>query len=282
MSTTNEHIFPLLDAYLDNELSNAALPDVAKHLQECGACSEELARRQVIRGRLRDAVRGESATPQLQNAIQRSIRRTPGLYLLYLPIAAALVVCLGAAIAYRLGFLRLTKESQESYVASISAPIPRLMRIGLYDHVHCTVYKAYPNQHPTFEQMAHDLGQYKDLVPILQKKIEAGYRVDTAHQCRFRGRTFVHVTLRKGSALVSLVISRKGEGESFAKDQLVPALTESGLPVYQAAAQRFDVTGFETPDYLVYVVSNLGQQDNLRMMAELAPAVMEFLKAVGA
>lgn len=281
MSTSCEQIAALLDSYLDNELIDGA-PGVASHLVGCEPCSREMETRRAIRGRLRSAVRSENASPQLQAAIRQSIRKNhaPAAYRAYLAVAAALIVCLSGAIAYQFGYLRFTRASQDSYVSAISAPIPRLMRVGLGDHVHCAVYKAFSNQHPTPEQMAHDLGQYQDLSPILQRKIEAGYRLETAHQCRYHGRRFVHLTLRNGATLVSLVISRKAEGESFEKDQLVPALTESGLPIYQAAAQRFEVTGFETKDYLVYVVSNLGQQDNLRMMAALAPSVAEFLQSV--
>jgi len=57
-------------------------------------------------------------------------------------------------------------------------------------------------------------------------------------------------------------------------------LTESGITVYQAAAQRFEVSGFETPDYLVYLVSNLSERDNINWMAVLAPSVAEFLRSV--
>jgi hypothetical protein len=290
MSAPNDHIFPLLDALLDGELKGDAAGDAAaaaaNHLRECGVCSQELERRRVIRGRLRDAVRGDVATAELQAAIRRSIlqpgapAKSPGAWRVILPIAAALMLCLGASIAYQFGYLRLTQASQDSYITSISDRIPPMLRIGLGDHVKCAVFKAYPNQHPTFEQMAHDLGQYKELVPIVQAKMEPGYRVETAHQCHYRGRNFVHVTMRKGTALVSLVVSRQAEAEWFDKDQLMPMLTESGIPIYQAAAQRFEVSGFETQGYLVYVVSNLGERDNMRMMAALAPSVREFLKSV--
>jgi len=208
--------------------------------------------------------------------------RSSYMYRTTLAIAAGLVICLSAAISYRFGYLRLTRGSQESYVASISAPIPRIMRVGLGDHVHCAVFKAYSNQHPTFEQMAHDMGKYAQLTPIVAQQIPQGYRVLLAHQCRYHDRRFVHVELIKGSVLVSLVITRRGEDESFKKDSLIPALIESGIDIYQNSAQRFEVSGFETRDYVVYIVSNLGRQDNLNMMKALAPSVASFLRSVPA
>lgn len=286
MSTNCEQISPLLDAYLDNEVTRDASPAVDAHLRACSRCSRELEIRRTIRGRLQNAVRGETGTEQLQAAIRQSIERSQPLpkssmhYRVYIPIAAALIICLSGAIAYHFGYLRLTRRSQDAYFASISAQIPGILRVGLGDHVHCAVYKAYGNQHPSLEQMAQDLGPYKDLPSLVSQKVEAGYRVEMAHECRYRGRHFVHVTLRNGSTLVSLVISRRDRGESFEKDELVPALTESGIPIYQAAVQRFEVTGFESGDYLVYVISNLGRQDNLRMIATLGPSVIQFLQSV--
>ena len=36
-----------------------------------------------------------------------------------------------------------------------------------------------------------------------------------AHQCTYGGRHFVHITMRKGSDVISLVIARKNDGETF-------------------------------------------------------------------
>lgn len=281
-----EHVLNEMDTYIDAELTSQEQASVAAHLSGCDACAQELETRRAIRGRLRTAVRGAAATPGLDAAIRQSVRqnrppaKSPFFYNAALPIAAALMVCCGGGMAYERGYLRLTDASQEAYVASVSSPLPSILRVGLGDHVHCAVYKAFPDQHPTFEQMAQDLGEYKALAPLLAKQIPAGYRVKTAHQCSYHERSFVHLTLRNGSILVSLAISRKGEGESFEKNQLIPALTESGIAIYQTAAQRFEVAGFETPGYLVYVVSNLNRQDNLGMMATLAPSVRSFLQSV--
>jgi len=280
-----QHVLGLLDSYLDDELSNHIASQVAAHLKQCEVCSRELETRRAIRERLRGAVRSIPVSPNLHVAIQDSIQSARGpsrsfAYRKALPIAAALLICLSAAVAYRLGYLRVTKRSQEAYLASISGPVADIMRVGLGDHVHCAVYRAFSKQHPTFEEMARDLGQYKDLVPVVARLIPHDYRIETAHQCRYHSRRFVHLTMRKGSALVSLVISRRGDGESFERDQLVPALTESGICIYQGSAQRFEISGFETPDYVVYVVSNLSREDNRDMMLALAPSVTSFLRSL--
>ena len=281
-----DHVLDLLDSYMDGEVSPEDQREIADHLEACSACFGEHQRRRTIRDRLRGAVRSVSASPDVQTAIQQSIRsnrrsaRSFYTYRATLAVAAAIVLFLTAAIAYQRGYLRLTRGSQDSYLATISAPIAGVMRVGLGDHVHCAVFQAFPNRHPTFEQMGHDMGQYKDLTPLIREKIPGDYRVVMAHQCRYRGRRFVHVTLASKTALVSLVISRRNEGESFEKDALIPVVTESGIPIYQVQTQRFEISGFATRDHLIYIVSNLPQQDNLRMMLALAPTVKSFLRSL--
>jgi hypothetical protein len=101
-----------------------------------------------------------------------------------------------------------------------------------------------------------------------------------AHQCGYGGRKYVHLTLQNGPELVSLVITQKGMGESL--NGLAPALTSSGLPVYQAKAQQYEVAGFEAGKYLAFVVSDLRNSTNLELAAKLAPTVHEFLMAKSA
>jgi hypothetical protein len=42
---------------------------------------------------------------------------------------------------------------------------------------------------------------------------------------------------------------------------------------------RFQVVGFESHDYLAYVISDLDAQQNLQLAADLAPALREYLAA---
>jgi len=56
----------------------------------------------------------------------------------------------------------------------------------------------------------------------------------------------------------------------------------SGVPIYQAAAGRYEVAGFEAGDFLAYVVSDLKSDDNLQVATNLAPVVRDFLvKPIG-
>jgi hypothetical protein len=230
---------------------------------------------------LRRAVRSEAVPPYLEARIRNTIRssqRRPSRRWRLVPVAAGLAVCISAIVAYELGRLRLTISSQESYIASVSNRVASLMRVGLGDHIHCSVFRKFPKNPPAPGELVEELGQeYKDLIPIVRKHVPEEYRMVIAHQCRYHGRKFVHLSLKSDSRLLSLVIARKNDGESFETEGLAPALVESGIPVYRAGVQRFQIASFESREHLVYFVSDLAQQQNMKIMLALAPEVKRFL-----
>src|SRR5207237_8073749 len=112
--------------------------------------------------------------------------RRPSRWIAPLSIAAGLIVCAATAISYQRGHLRLTKASQESYIASISRPIASVMRVGLGDHVHCAVFRKILSVPPSFEQFTRDMGaEYRGLVPVVAKLIPSDFKIDGAHRCRY-------------------------------------------------------------------------------------------------
>ena len=190
----------------------------------------------------------------------------------------AVAVCIGAGITYQLGHLRLTVQSQQSYIASVSNRVATLMRVGLGDHIHCSVFRKYPKNPPTAEQFVEKMGpQYAGLIPIVRSHIPLDYRLVIAHQCRYNGRKFVHLSLMNDSHLLSLAITQKGGGESFDTEGMIPALTESGIPMYEAGVQRFQISAFETREHLIYFISDLSKEKNTEMMLALAPQVKDYI-----
>ncbi|HME08737.1 MAG TPA: hypothetical protein VKG25_16895 [Bryobacteraceae bacterium] len=266
-----------LDSALDMRQMAETDFQLLRHLESCPECSRELQARLAIRGRLRAAVRGFSVTPDIERRLSDHAGAAPrpsGTRNVML-IAAALVLSAGTAITYRLGHLRLTPGARESYISSISLQVSRVMRVGLGDHVNCAVFHELDrNPPPAGAAMPPEYG---DLTALVKNNLPAGYRVVTAHQCRYHGRKFIHLSATDGSGLISLVITRKAEGESFAKDHLAQLLSQSGIALYRENVQRFEIAGFETRDHLVYVVSDLSWQQNLDLMAALAPGVRDVL-----
>ncbi|BDC48109.1 hypothetical protein F183_A04250 [Bryobacterales bacterium F-183] len=132
------------------------------------------------------------------------------------------------------------------------------LRPGLADHIHCTLHRGL---------MRHN-GPLEDplLVEAVSGAIPDGYRVAMCHRCQFRGRPYIHVALTDGeSKLVSLIVTRKQEGEGMAK----PTTSRT---------VRFAVSGSETHDHLVYVVSGLENQQNETLLAALEPKIQKYLQ----
>jgi hypothetical protein len=98
-----------------------------------------------------------------------------------------------------------------------------------------------------------------------------------AHECRYHGRNFVHLTFQNGRTLLSLVIAKKQDGESLDGANLLPALSKSEIPMYAAGARGFQVAALESRGFLVYTVSDLSRTDNLDVLAALAPSLLNFL-----
>jgi hypothetical protein len=68
-----------------------------------------------------------------------------------------------------------------------------------------------------------------------------------------------------GGKIVSLILTRKKYGESLVGG------------IHQTGVDRFQVVGFESHDYLAYVISDLDAQQNLQLAANLAPTVRDYL-----
>jgi len=279
-----------LDAYLSNELTVETNHDVVLHLDACAACSAELDVRTRLRSQLKVAVKAQSVPPELQVRIREQIRTSGSKNWLNLEwlkagqlrwagaVAAGLVVAAGLwvnQITERMPALA-DRPGQNSYIARVSANLAAVLKVGLGDHIHCSIFRKYPKEPPPIEKMEGELGpSYSGLLPVVRAAVPQGYRVIMAHQCGYASRHFVHFTLEKDGSLLSLVVARKESGESLAS--LSPVTESSGIPIYQSAAGRYEVAGFEAGDYFAYVVSELRSKANLQIAAAMASGVHDFL-----
>ena len=193
------------------------------------------------------------------------------------------VLCAGTALAYHEGHLRLTKASKTSYVWSVSNRLVSLMGAALGDHINCSVFRKYPKDAPAVAVLEQKLSaEYRELIPIVQSQVPSDYRLLISHQCRWNGRRFIHLSLENDSHVLSVVITVRKDGESFGAEGLLPALVNADIPMYQSGVQRFAITAFETPGYLVYFVSDLPQSENMRIMQAMAPGMQNLLNKLGA
>jgi hypothetical protein len=256
--------------------------ELLRHVEQCRNCAAEINTRRALRDRLRGAVHSIDAPLNLDDRIRAAIR--PNLRSMpsrpwIMAVAACLAIAFGLDVAYQLGRLRFTTESQNAYIASISLRIPSVMAIGLKDHVHCAVYRKYPKAPPSNESLLANLGLADSgLLAIVQPNVPSDFRAMIAHHCSYKGRKYTHIVMQSESHLMSLVIAKKGEGEGLGASGMRAMLSQSGISLYTVGVQRFRLDSFETHDHLVYVVSDLGAEKNSQLMLSMAPALKEFLQ----
>jgi Putative zinc-finger len=247
-----------MDGWLDGELSPADSAAVARHLEMCPACSGLLANRMALRERLRRVVRSAEPAPELAARIHSRLAADDSPDLMrrgFLAAAAMVLMSVGTYTAWKSGHLRLTPAAQEDYIASIVPEVAPIMRIGLQQHVHCAVFRGYPAQAPGEEELARGLGsECAGLVRVMETHVPGGFRVVMAHQCQYKGRPYIHVVAKQGDDLISLLITRRTDGEAF-----------DGASVYSSGVSRFSIAGFETPEHLIYLVSDLNRSANAAM-----------------
>lgn len=279
---TNCHeILQQLDGFLDSGIAAGARSQVEAHLEHCPDCAQELAARRALRLQLRSAIQNVELPAYLETRVRARLtsdrRRYPWAFNLGIAAAAVLVLAV-TTFAYDRGYMRWTKQSRESYIASVSGRVATLMRVGLGDHVHCAVFRKYPKNPPSMAEFVAKMGpDYSGIIPIVREHVPSDFQILLAHRCTYHARQFVHLVLRSDSALLSIVIARKGEGEAFRADELVPALSDAGISIYTSSVQRFQIAAFESRDRVVYVISDMTGPRNMEMMQAMAPALRIYL-----
>jgi anti-sigma factor (TIGR02949 family) len=276
-----------LDAYVDLELTAEDAQLVRHHLETCGGCTREAETRMALKSRVRGVVRAQAAPPELAVKVRRRLSEqavarpwwqlAAGAPKWVLSACALAVVATGVWVSRPEAPLPAIgdRPAQNQFIRRISDEVPGALRPGLADHVHCAVFRKYPADPPSVAVMLGELGIYHELLPAVEAAVPQSWRVVMAHQCSYMGRKYVHVTLREGQRLWSLVIARKQEGESFAS--LRPAATVNGVKVYKAKADRYQIAGFETAGYLAWVISDAGDTRNLEILSLLTGRVSRVL-----
>ncbi len=222
-----------------------------------------------LRQHLKTAVAATPVPPWLETRVRARIQAPTWTPARLLPAAALLVACAALVTVYEKGYLPIAFGSQANYIASISANMPELVKVGLGDHIHCAVFRKYPKDPPTSAEFVESIGpKYADLVRIVQRNTPPGYRMLLAHQCHYRGRGFIHFALGKGDHLISLMIT--------------PRRTSDALPApsWQGNAETYQVAALESPRFVVYVASDLSGSQNAALLAAMAPEVKTLLEKI--
>ena len=191
-------------------------------------------------------------------------------------VAAAAVVLVVAGI----GALQLRKHASPApsdTLAILPDSNARLLEVGLDHHIHCSIDVGFANRSFTEEEIMQTLGpDYNGLVTMVEQKIPGSYKIVVGHRCASNGRKFVHLILKSPQTTYSLLITRKN-GEAFTQQNAAAIIQGSDIPIYDTRMKDLEVAGFETRDYLAFIVSDLGREDNIQMASKLGPVVRDFL-----
>jgi hypothetical protein len=286
-----EKIQRYFDSYVDNELQVETNHEVLQHLAVCATCKRILDSRIRLKQAVKHAVNQEEVPTVLLESVQRTIRGTgrrsfvPELRRWPLLAAAALVLAFGTVMALRISifFDPFATRGRDAFQL-ISAQAQEIMRVGLVDHVHCTLLSKKWKQTLTFESMQQATGrdalgpEFIGLVSLVKERLGSNFRIVQGHRCFVNGRQYVHLILTGATGeILSLVITEK-TGEGFAHANIAPSVEASGVKLYKTAQGQLQIAGFETNRYLAYVISNLDQNGNLSVTANLAAPVSNFLR----
>ena len=238
-----------LDSYIDNELLTESNLEIMEHFRSCMPCTQEAQERRNVRKRLQNAMRDVKVPPGLEGRVRNRLRQTtqPKPRKLFLmAIAAALAVCVG--------------------VIRFHDSVGPVLRMAFDDHLHCAViHQAAVHGTGEANQLPERL---KGLTSIVRERVPAELALILAHECGDRGRNFIHLTFGDGHHLLSVVITSRENGESL------------GNNTRQSVRDHFQLAALETSEFFVYTVSDLAAQANANVLAQLSPAVQNFLAQI--
>jgi anti-sigma factor RsiW len=263
MNSSCEKLRAQLDAYLSGELSGDAREEVEGHLRDCAACAAEFE----AAGRLRTGVQAAVGATPVPSGLEAKVRgalRTqaarPRTGLYAVAAAALVIVCV-----FLINMLRTSRDPMNAILAKTHGQLAAVLKVGLRDHLQCAVFRKYSKQAEPSAQMAADLGpEFAGLIPLIQAKLPADFRLIQAHHCEAGDRQYTHFIVAGGDKVVSVILTRAQPGEAV-------------IGIHQEGVDRFQVVGFESQGQLAYVISDLDAQHSLVLAANLAPTVRQYL-----
>jgi hypothetical protein len=152
-----------------------------------------------------------------------------------------------------------------------------LLDIGVNGHLHCAIADTYPRQTQRAE-MAEALGV--QFAPMLQPLLDAD-GVDeaiSAHRCTAAGRAYIHIILRPGQTLVSVILTQRGDQEVFPRALAGRVVRAAGIQLHEGTRDGYSVAAFESGRYLAYIVSALPGRQNSELASRLAPVIDRYTK----
>lgn len=267
----------LLEAYLANELSAETAAQVEKHLEGCEACSGEMDAIERTRAAVRGAVSGDATPPGLAGRIRTSLRaenrgRSLGARW-WIAVAAVAVLAAGFAVSKRVtGAYPHELARQRWEIHRLAELAPAVFGPAIHDHIHCALYRAYPEDPPSAERTEAELGEHAALRWVIEEAAPEGFGLRLAHRCEGAGREFLHFVLVAEGRLASVALTRRRPGDVFPS-----AEPSDGSEIWFDQAEDLQMAGFEVGDYLAFVLSHGAPEPVASLARNLAPPLRRAL-----
>ena len=271
-----ELIRQYLDSYLSNELLVETSSEVVRHLESCESCSRDLESRMRVRDALQRAVVNRPVPESVRADVLRRLRESQARsfmrpsttrWAIGLASIAFIVLSLFAA-----NWMSLRRGEQ--LFASI-------LKLGVSDHIVCAIKgHNYPEVANPPDQIRNKLGvRYAVLLQVVQERLP-GFEVLEGHICSIPGsnRKYIHFITRGKGTVLSVILTERN-GASLPKGQLLASPESAGPSIYEGHLSGMEIAGFESAQYFAFVVSDLSQNQALRLTRALAPALNETLQS---
>jgi hypothetical protein len=282
----------LADSYLAEELLVETNHELIRHLESCPACRHELSARRQLGAVLRSAF---SQAADLRPATDFEARVRTRLHPPATVTARTRWFGIGrrwalAASLVVAGALTLNSVGGGWHAWPVEGWLPlnptppagrALQDVAPYaagDHEECAVNNRQPERLALEEAGRKYDPAYVGLIDALQRDAVSGaHLVDVVdgHSCVFQGRRFGHVMVKHAGRLASVLVTNV---LAAPKMSLPRGGHELGRRVNVCTPTAdFRVACFRAPDHAVFVVSDLGEQDNLELARAVAPSLQKHL-----
>lgn len=253
-----------LQAFVDKQVAAEIPAQAVEHFESCAHCQAEVTRLRQVKQHLKLAVKNTSVPPGLETRIRaRILEEQTSRDWWRLPVFQAALAGV-AMLTLTVGLYAMAYRPMRQQIAQV-------LGIGLADHVHCTLER----KNPPAGQLNRPLpGHHSEIVSVAQNALP-GFTLMESHYCRFNGRVFTHIVFGKEAQRVSVIVTRKDSGESLPKVALLAKMRASGIPVYATISSTgLAVAALETEQSWGYVVSDLNESVNQRVMAAIATSIV--------
>jgi len=259
----------LADSYLSDELLVETNHDVIRHLETCPDCRRELAARRELRSKLRA---GFENAPDLQTSENFAGRLTAQLRdaafsRARFPAARQIAIAASLLIVAALGFIVVQTRWRQQATAV-------LFTSAVGDHRDCALNHRLDERPIDLDEAGRKYDRvYINLVRAVMSEgqLPTGVELVDAHSCVFKGRRFGHVILKYRGQLVSVLVTNIEPQEQNGSTGVKEAVAE-------AQTDGFQLAHFTTTRHAVYVVSGLGDAENLSIAQAIEPSVSRHIR----